>query len=728
MRFAVGSTPRTAAWRRPASLTALGVLVALGPAAGVGPGPTGAAASPPATAAAAATTTGGPSPAYRCTFNVNTDAFTGADATASAIGWLGDHNSVITCLGGTFVIQDGPGGYFVNYGFGVYDGQRTTWADADGYLPAQVTTFRDGDATVAITEFADQVVLGGDPFVAVYSRVRVVNPTAHTLTVDPGASPTLVTLHSAPDAVPAHGAVDHDYVIVSDRFGASYPWPGAAALAGAGGFDEHFAHMRAFWDAQLGDIAQIGVPDAQLVDAYKSGFITTQLTRSGDALDTGVNGYESEFSHDVDGILTNLFTQGSFADAHALLTEARNVVGGQGPYAGGFYVDGVWTYPVPWAVYLMKTGDLSFVEQNFATSGPEGAVAQPSIETAAHTIAADRTGPMGTMEATDDIDTQGYWTTDDYEALLGLAAYRYLATAVGDTSEAGWATGEYDSLLAATDAVLGQNIAANHLDYLPCSLEQPNTANRCTDPEDANWTSAFAFGSWAWEGYLLGATVTGPGLSLIDATYDYGFGRLRGVLPPGTTGGFPGDYYSSAYDAAMGAAGLMSAHHRDQGIVDYEFMLANGQSGPLSWWESSSAPDPASPWVGRHPGSGQGSSPHAWGLAGANGVLLDSLVAERADGELVVGRGVPASWLDRSPISVTGFPVTGGRRAGLTMTSSGSSVTLTLSGARPAGAVLFQLPSFVGHIASASAGSVDDATGTVTLAPSVRHVTVTLKS
>ncbi len=528
----------------PAVLAALGCLLVAG-LAGVAP----AGAAPPPTSS-------GPQSAYRCSFNVNTSAFTGADGTASAIGWLGDHNSVITCLGGTFVIQDGPGGYFVNYGFGIYDGQHMTWSDADGYLPAQVTAFGSGGADVTITEFADEVTLGGDPFVAVYSRVRVVNPTAHALTVDPGASAALVPLDSAPDSVPAHGAVDHDYVIVSDRFGASYPWPDNAAIAGAGGFDQHFARMRAFWDAQLGGIAQISVPDAQLVDAYKAGFITTQLTRSGDALDTGVNGYESEFSHDVVGILTNLFTQGSFADAHALLTEARNVVGGQGQYAGGFYVDGLWTYPVPWAVYLMKTGDRAFVEQNFATDGPEGA-AQPSIEAAAHTIAADRTGPMGTMEATDDIDTQGYWTTDDFEALLGLAAYRYLATSLGDTAEAAWASSEYDSLLTATDTMLGQTIATNHLDYLPCSLVQPNTANRCADPKDANWTSPFAFGSWAWEGYLLGATVDGPGLSMIDATYAYGFGRLRGVLPPGTTGGFPGDYYSSAYDAAQGAAGLI---------------------------------------------------------------------------------------------------------------------------------------------------------------------------
>ncbi len=620
------------------------------------------------------------------------------------------------------MVQDGPGDLFQNDGFGIYEGQRTTWADADGYLPAQVTTFADGRAIVSISEFADEVVLGGNPFVAVYSRVRVANPTAHGVTADPAPSPALVPLDAAPDTVAPHAVVDHDYVVVADRFGSDAPWPSAPALAAAGGFDAHFAHMRAFWNAQLAGIARISVPDPSLVNAYKSGFITTQIIRSGNDLDSGVNGYESEYSHDVVGILTNLFTQGYYTGARALLTEARNVVGSQGQY-----VDGLWTYDIPWAVYLMKTGDRAFVSQNLTTEGPMGAV-QPSLEDAAHAIAADRTGPMGTMEATDDIDTQGYWTTDDYEALLGLAAYHYIAATLGDASEAAWATAEYGSLLAATDAVLGQTISRYHLDYLPCSLLQPNTANRCTNPSDANWTSPFGFGSWAWEGYLLGAPRRGPGLTMIDATYAYGFGRLHGILPPGTAGGFPGDYYSSGYNAAVGAAGLASGLHRDQGIVDYEFMLANSQSGPLSWWESSSAPDPSSPWAGRHPATGQGASPHAWGMAGANKVLLDSLVAERAGGSLVVGRGVPPAWLHGgAPIAVANFPTSAGGRAGITITCSGTTVSLTLRGAAPRGPVLFQLPSFIRDIQASSAGTVDEASGTVTVSPRIRHVTVTLR-
>ena len=159
-----------------------------------------------------------------------------------------------------------------------------------------------------------------------------------------------------------------------------------------------------------------------------------------------------------------------------------------------------------------------------------------------------------------------------------------------------------------------------------------------------------------------------------------------------------------------------------------QFMIANGQSGPYSWWESQQLPNPGSPWTGTHPEAGNGSSPHAWGMANANLVLLDSLAAQRSDGSLVVGRGVPDGWVAPGKvIRVAHFPTTGGHHIGLVIRTSGRAVTLTLSGARPAGPVLFQLPAFVGNIAGASTGQVDEASGTVTLAPAVRTVTVRLR-
>ena len=133
----------------------------------------------------------------------HTDAFTGAYGTASEIGWQGNGQGVVTCLGGTFVIQDG-----INQalGFGLYTGTPTTWSDADGYLPAQVTTFRRPGVVVSITEFGDRVVLDGHAYVAVYSRVAVQNVTDRVVSADPTTltGPGAAQLGSEPgEATPA---------------------------------------------------------------------------------------------------------------------------------------------------------------------------------------------------------------------------------------------------------------------------------------------------------------------------------------------------------------------------------------------------------------------------------------------------------------------------------------------------------------------------------------------
>jgi hypothetical protein len=683
-------------------------------------------------AAAAATPT---APPYSCAPNgpAGSQTVYGTFGDASVIGWAGNSQGVVACLGGSFWVDTsgpdgGPGSASTaavtgtTYGYGVYDDSATTWANADGYLPALVTSFHRDGAAISITNFGDDVTIGGHAYVVIYSRVAVTNPTGAPISIDPRASAGLTPLNAAPDAVPAHATVNHDYAVASDRFGGSYAYPTASALAAAGGFSQHFAHMRTYWNSQLAGIAQIqALPDHGLIDAYKTGFIYTQIIRSGDELKTGANGYDKEFSHDVIGILANLFNQGYTAGAHGLLDRARYVIGTQTQYD-----DGVWTYPWIWALYLLKTGDLSFVKANFGTEGPAGAT-EPSIQDTAHLIAADRTGPGGIMEETNDIDANGYWTIDNYEALMGLWAYRWIAQQVGSTSEATWATGQYDSLLTATSATLNATISANHLTYLPCSMTEPNTDNRCVNAEDANWAAPFLFGRWAWDGQLFGAPLSGPGLDLIDATYAYGFARLAGKLPANTFGGYPTQYYSTAYNAGYGEWGLAGSDYRDQGILSYQFMISNGQSGPYSWWESQQFPNPGSPWAGTHPEAGNGSSPHAWGMANANLVLLDSLAAQRSDGSLVVGRGVPSSWVTSGKIiAVANFPAAGGRHLGLTVRTSGSSVTLTLSGAQPAGPVLFQLPAFVGNISRASAGTVDEKTGTVTVPATVRSVTVQL--
>ena len=156
------------------------------------------------------------------------------------------------------------------------------------------------------------------------------------------------------------------------------------------------------------------------------------------------------------------------------------------------------------------------------------------------------------------------------------------------------------------NSTLSATISAGNLGYIPCSMVEPNTANRCTNPEDANWAAPGVYFNWAWNGYLLGATVTPPGAGTmadwIDKTLSYGFGRVTGMLPPDTFGGYPGEgFYSTAYNAAYGAWGLGSNNYRDQAILSYEFLIAHDQSGPYAWWEGSTSPSTTTPWTGRPP-------------------------------------------------------------------------------------------------------------------------------
>jgi hypothetical protein len=123
----------------------------------------------------------------------------------------------------------------------------------------------------------------------------------------------------------------------------------------------------------------------------------------------------------------------------------------------------------------------------------------PSLYTLMHTDYLSQLGPQGYLSYSYDNDSGGVWLFDDETALAGLAAYRYIATRIGDQAEARWAASAYTSLLNATNAGIAANETVNNFDFLPCEVNQPVTADRCDSPNDANWASQ-ARGDWPVQG------------------------------------------------------------------------------------------------------------------------------------------------------------------------------------------------------------------------------------
>ena len=620
------------------------------------------------------------------------------------IGWEADKDGIIAYNDGSFYVRDGKN---TRFKFGIFNNPVTLkWYNSEGYLPCLVTEFERDEATIKIFNFGDQVTLNGLDYVAIYSRVSITNHSAGDISLAPTPSAGFIPLTKTPAIVSPGQTVFHDYVLAADRFGNGYTWPSDADLAEAGSWEEHYAHMKEYWDSRLNRIVNITrLPDARLINAYKAGFIYTHIIRDGEDLHVGENGYDKVYDHDSVGILTTLFTLGDFTYAQPLLSSLQ---------AQTEYEDARYKNSWVWALYLLKTGDSAFVQANFA-----------AIQANTHKIEADLTGPDGILKMTNDIDANGYRTVDDASALFGLTTYAYLAERLGRDYEVDWARNLYNRLLESVNKKLEQAMSGSGVNYLPCDLTRPNTSNRCNDPKDANRASMLLFGRWFWDGYLWGAEQSGPLLDNMDATYAYGFSRLEGILPTHTYGAYPG--FSTGYNAGYGRSGLRGTQYRTEAIQDYQFMLNNTQSSPFGWWENIGAPEEMA-WEGVHPGGGGGACPHMWGQSFATAGLLDSLIVEKSDGTVLVGRGIPTAWVTNGQvIELSNYPISGNKRMGIWIEGlPGDQVRLALTGDAPVSNVIFNLPVFINNIRSATDGVVNSAAGEVILPPGMSSVTVNL--
>ncbi|GAA3551448.1 hypothetical protein GCM10022197_02980 [Microlunatus spumicola] len=635
----------------------------------------------------------------------------------SSFGWEGDHDAPIAYVDGSYRLRDHDN---LTVTFGVPDVPGTIdWHNAEGFLPAFVSTYAKGGLKHTVTSFADEVTVSGHRYEIAYSRMTTKNTTQETQTL-PRVSKQLVGLNKAAKqtTVKPGRTVVRDYAIGADRFGGTYDWPSDSRLKDRGGFDKHYRHMRDYWEKRLDKVADITrLPDQRLVDAYKAGYIYTLIIRDDvngkKELHVGENGYDELFDHDTIGIVSTLLTIGDFTYAKDYLSTLP---------AQLQYDDAKWKFSWPFALYLQRTDDTAFVRSQWA-----------NISKQTHMIETDRIdGGTGIIKKTVAIDSEGYWTVDDWSALAGLTTYRYLAERLGDRTEAAWAKAEYDDLFHVVTAQLQETITKFGLDYIPISMVEPNETGPRKDPRDANWASMFLFGQWAWDGYLFGAEQSGLMLDRIDQTYAHGFERRKDVSDSEDNfGGYPHGYYSSAYNAGYGSTALRGEQYRDKGIKAYEFMIDHAQSGPFGWWEGVDYPNAASPWDIEHAAGGGGSNQHMWGQATATKVLFDSLIAQKSDGTLIIGRGAPKDWIAKGQkIALKNYPTLGGGRVGYKTTSTGTKVTITFSGkVKKADAFSIELLGLKDNVKKVSVRGavVDEAAGTVRMKSSTKKVTITLR-
>jgi|GEM_PF-5793799 Uncharacterised Sugar-binding Domain./S-layer homology domain. len=698
----------------------------------------------------------------------------------AAFGFEGDKNASLAFTDGSYQIggsrgmQSGPIAPKQMVTFGVTDTSDIKWYNGEGYLPVFVSEYTKDNVRYKIETFANKHSVAGKDYVVDYSRVTAVNDSNETRLL-PLVSQNLTALNEAARnayVAEAGQTVVREYAIEADKYEyfdgskPSYSSLTREQIAEQGSFADNYSEMKTYWNSRLSNLVDIELPNHELVNAFKAGYIDTMIIKDNTYLHVGENGYDRLFSHDTIGIMVQLIQSGDFLYAKDYL-KSIPLTGGINIETGSVdpdqYWDANWKLPWAYAVYLSKTGDASiFQESMTADDGSVGTVFEKRVKAGARSIESDRTGE-GIMKKTYAIDSEGYWTIDNYSALTGLTAYEYISRELYRINqdeyylhEAEWAKAQYDDLLAKFTARLQQTIAEKGLNYIPASVVQSNNENRMQDSRDANWASMYLFGRWLWDGYLYGAEQPEDNINLtmLDDTYSYGINRRldeHTTDSPYNFGGYPHGFYSSAYNAGYGSAALRGEEYRDIGIKAYEFMIEKSMSGPFSWWEGIAYPAANSPWANTSdslnaqntPGGG-GSAQHMWGQAVNSKVLIDSLIAERIfdqnqKDEVIVGRGIPKEWVLEATRSqpvvakVRNYPVMQGGRAGYAIVRNGNKLEVTLdvqleqAGIDTSSASFsIQLPSMVNNIAGVSAGVVNNEKGIVTVPLNTKKLIITL--
>lgn len=629
-------------------------------------------------------------------------------------GWEGDAGAPLAWADGSYQLP-GNGNAVINFGVSDLPDGSVEWSRAEGYLPCLISQYDKLGMQHTVESFADEVFINERRYEVVFSRMTTTNTTDDAKTL-PQVSSKLIPINE--DAknettVPGGGTVVRDYCVFADRFNGQYTFPTDTVLAEqVDTFDMHFDHMKGYWNERLSGIVDIqDMPSeyARVTDAYKAAYIDLLIAADGSELHAGerVTAYERLVDTAALDMLTALVQLGhtdGFADyAQTTLRKLTSSVG-------------AWQAAQPFAIYLQKTWDYPTVIGFFEDAGKV-----TGLRTSAHRIAADRVNYAGAvlkdgsaariMKQTDSQGGMNYWTADNLTALNGLLAYRYICEQLhaetGEETyetERDWAAAEYESLLESLEAVLAD------AEVLPAAIGGQNVRGG---------KGSFLPGHSSWNSYLFGAEGNGRLWELVDQTYE-------AILQDAS---HDSDGISSG-EAGCFTGALIGEAYRSRGIDAYLNMIENSMSAPYGWWENGFQSTDSFLLNDVCVPGGTGGCPHVSGQIANAQMLLDAFLAERADGTLIAGRGLPTAFnAPGERVQIDNYLCNSGQRIGYTMESTEKMIDFTLTGDRPEHPVSLELPVLKDNIAYVSGNcTFDSGSGTVILPVGTTSVTIGLKA
>jgi hypothetical protein len=674
------------------------------------------------------------------------------------IGWEADHPKSWTFMGGGVA----PGtGNLIQYAlanegkvyfpdeFAPNRKSAIQWFLSDGYLPCPISRWMAGPLQVEIQHFANRIL--SDQVTAVYSRVRVTNPgSSHhkprlTISSLPDIEIPLTGECTELDSTGMHfdlslepgGAIVRDFVALA---AGSQVEP--AALKSAGGFDSNYDSMARYWKGRMSGLTEpINLPVKGMVEMYKSIQITIweSIVKTDDGYEVRASPrnpfnnatYDRTFSHDTPNYVDQLMRMGDFDLGKRVLASKyyheSDSTSWKGLAAGDpVYEDTIGKYILPYAEYLRCSGDLSY----FTTAVRE------ELHKAAQDIHASRTFEdsehYGLMKKSQDFENWAndgdYLLCDNWSALHGLQAYRYICEQIGDKSNAEWAAKEIIDLNDCLNGALDRSCSRRRTEYYDGGFDDV-TLDRYRDSIYSWVPYSGALSTFPWGAYLKGFELGGFWKDKFDASIRHALAvRDHKQIPGGSWGTWWGQVtYGSDYNCSAGLQCLYSEAFRAEVAKNLEFQLDN-QCVPFNWSEAFEYKG-RDQWAGMYVPPVSYGNFESWGASFSNQALLQVCASVKTDGTVIIGRGIPDYWLEPgSVIEWANVNVNQGRKISFRITAVKSEIRLRIWGDIRNGEVHLNLPVLKNNIAASDAGRIDNEKGLVALSPSTHSVSVKLRN
>lgn len=670
------------------------------------------------------------------------------------IGTIYDHPKSWTFMGGGVAPGLGPAILYTVEIDGVVHfpdefapdrARHIQWSLREGYQPCPVSVWPAGPLSVTIQHFAVRTL--DDDATVVYSQVRLTNPSDASVTarLSINASPRIhVPLGQAPTA--ADSSSMSYQVEIGAGTSVGFDFVSGAAGAGVdadrpsdyGSFEENYARMAAGYNARIGRLAHpVRLPHQGIAEMYKA--IQIMLwgcmvqvgeeyeIRAGTLNPGRLESYDRTFPHDVPNYVDQFIREGDYELGRQVLSSGYYRALNSTDIAdwGGLnYTDTIGKFLLPYAQYLQNTGDLAWFDDALVAF----------LRRAAHNIHECRVfgdpEHEGLMRKGEDFenwsDDGDFLLCDNWAALHGLQAYRYIVTRLGISAEIDWVSEEIASLNGALNDALDRTRARRGIDHYLGAFDDA-TYLRYTRGSFYSWVPyAGALSTFPWGARLRGYDLGGTWQDKFEESIAHALHeRDRRVVPPGSWGAWWGHVtYGSTYNAAAGLQCLASDRFRTEAIRNVEFLFDN-QCAPFQWSEAFEFKG-RDQWAGMYLPQESYGNYESWGASFSKQAILQACASVQVDGTVILGRGIPDSWLVAgSVIEWANVNINDNRLLDFTISSDGASISLELRGDPPIGPVLLDLPAMAGNVAAASAGHLHPC-GVVELQPFDRAVTVSL--